>query len=86
MRELAKHITELAAGPENTEKRKLWIAHGSMEDTRPLVICDPENGWNEILNLECESESARTWGISSSQKTVLAGGDGGTTHRVEASP
>lgn len=61
LRELAKHITELAAGPENTEKRKLWIAHGSMEDTRPLVICDPENGWNEILNLECESESARTW-------------------------
>lgn len=61
LRELASRISELAAKPENVEKRALWEAHASMEDTRPLVICDPENGWNEIIKLECESSSAREW-------------------------
>lgn len=61
LRNLAARVTELTSGPENMEKRKLWMAHGSMKDTRPLVICDPENGWNEILKMECESECGRAW-------------------------
>ena len=34
------------------------------EPTRPLVFCDPENGWNEIItpaDLACAGELARAW-------------------------
>ncbi len=46
------------------EKRKLWLRHNALQPTRPVIFCDPENGWNEIIrpeHLACESELARDW-------------------------
>jgi hypothetical protein len=64
LRELAKRVAELAARPREEEKRKLWYLHNALEATRPLVFCDPENGWNEIItpeNLQCSSDLGREW-------------------------
>jgi hypothetical protein len=46
------------------EKRDLWYRHNALEATRPVIFCDPENGWNEIFpqdSLECRGELARKW-------------------------
>lgn len=64
LRDLAKRVAELAARPMESEKRELWYRHNALEPTRPLVFCDPENGWNEILTpdkLQCEGGLARSW-------------------------
>ena len=64
LRELAKRVAELVARPVEAEKRELWYRHNALESTRPLVFCDPENGWNEILTpdmLQCEGGLARGW-------------------------
>ena len=64
LRRLAGQVAELAARPVEGEKRALWYMHNALEATRPLVFCDPENGWNEIIppaQLECQGELARQW-------------------------
>ncbi|MDR3707638.1 MAG: hypothetical protein P4L33_05015 [Capsulimonadaceae bacterium] len=62
LRGLAAEIAELAARPIETEKRRLWYDHNALKPTRPLVFCDPENGWHEIIrgeDLQCVSDEAR---------------------------
>ena len=62
LRDLANQIAELANNPIEEAKRDIWSAHNSLERTRPLIFCDPENGWNEIITpetLECEGDYAR---------------------------
>lgn len=64
LRWLASQVAELAARPIEQEKRNLWYRLNALEPTRPVVFCDPENGWNEIITLaqfECEGELARRW-------------------------
>lgn len=64
LRRLAAEVAELAARPIEQEKRDLWYSHNALQPTRPLIFCDPENGWHEIIrpeHLECESELARDW-------------------------
>jgi hypothetical protein len=64
VRRLASEVAELAARPVEQEKRDLWYRHNALDPTRPLVFCDPENGWNEIITqdqIECESPLARGW-------------------------
>ena len=64
LRRLAGRVAELAADPVQQEKRDLWYRHNALEDTRPLIFCDPENGWNEIISdeeLECRGELPREW-------------------------
>ena len=64
LRELAAHVAELAARPIEQEKRDLWYRHNALQPTRPLIFCDPENGWNEIItpdDLACQGELARRW-------------------------
>lgn len=66
MRRLADKTKELASRPVEEEKRELWKKHNSLQETRPLVLCDPENGWNEIFpknKLKCSGELARRWEI-----------------------
>ena len=61
---LAGQVAELAARPIEDEKRELWLRHNALQPTRPVIFCDPENGWNEIIRpeyLACESELAREW-------------------------
>ena len=63
---LAGHVAELASRPVEKEKKILWYRHNSLEAVRPLIFCDPENGWSEIITpeqLECSGELARQWEV-----------------------
>jgi len=61
---LAERVAACAADPINDVKRDLWYRHNALEPTRPVIFCDPENGWGEIIterDLACEGDLARTW-------------------------
>ncbi len=64
LRDLAGRVAELVDRPIEAEKRELWYQHNALEPTRPLIFCDPENGWNEIITEDqilCEHELAQGW-------------------------
>lgn len=64
LRTLAARVAEIAAGERMAEVRRLWTAHNSLRHGRPLVFCDPENGWNEIITeaqMQCRGKLARRW-------------------------
>jgi len=64
LQELAQEVREIAAQEVQEEKRKLWYALNALKPIRPIVFCDPENGWNEIIPqemLRCEGLLAREW-------------------------
>jgi hypothetical protein len=64
LRSLAGRVAKIAARPQEAKKRELWYKHNSLESTRPVIFCDPENGWNEIITeaqLQCQGELARSW-------------------------
>lgn len=62
--DLAARVAEIAARPIESEKRDNWRALNGLRASRPLIFCDPENGWNEIVtpeSLESTGELARRW-------------------------
>ena len=64
LRDLAARVAEISAKPRETEKRELWYKHNALEATRPVIFCDPENGWKEIITenqMKCKGELARGW-------------------------
>ena len=64
IRALARRVKELASLPEQEEKKALWKKLYALQDTRPLIFCDPENAWYEIFpakTLRCEGRLARIW-------------------------
>ncbi len=61
---LAGRVAELAATPEQQQKRDRWKRHNDLQAERPLVFCDPENAWHEIIpdaSLHCDGVLARMW-------------------------
>ncbi len=64
LRMLAGQVAELAARPVEQEKRRLWLAHNALRPTRPVIFCDPETSWIEIIPPEsqsCQNPVAREW-------------------------
>lgn len=64
LRTLAGRVGELASRDVEGEKRELWRGLNDLEAARPVVFCDPENGWNEIFpesTFSCEGSLARRW-------------------------
>ena len=64
LRDLAKLLQECAGKPAEEEKRQIWAAHNDLKATRPIIFCDPENGWNEIITddkILCFGALAREW-------------------------
>ena len=64
LRSLAARLAGLAARPGEAQKRELWYAHNDLRSKQPLLLVDPENGWNEIVtpgSLKCEGPLARRW-------------------------
>ena len=64
LRMLAEKVAAIAASPRMAEIRQLWTKLNQLEKTRPLVFCDPENGWNEIITeaqMQCRGKLARRW-------------------------
>lgn len=62
LRETAKKVAEYANRPIEEEKKKLWYAHNDLKPVRPLIFCDPENGWYEIVtakDLKCKGNLAK---------------------------
>jgi len=61
---LAERVAEIAAGERMREVRGLWTRLNMVQKTRPVILCDPENGWNEIITeaqMECRGKLARRW-------------------------
>lgn len=76
LRELAAQVAELAQRPVEQAKRALWRQHNALQPTRPVIFCDPENGWHEIItpeDLQCRGELARQWEMTL-RKEVFWGG------------
>jgi hypothetical protein len=64
LRRLAERLAELAARPAEARKRELWYAHNDLRTLQPVVLVDPENGWNELIPPEailCTGGLARRW-------------------------
>ena len=65
LRSLAEHVAKIADDQCQNELKDLWYSHNALDtNVRPLVFCDPENGWNEIItehDLKCKGELAREW-------------------------
>ena len=49
LRALAQELRADAELPIQAERRKLWTAHNDLKTGQPLIFCDPENGWHEII-------------------------------------
>ena len=49
VRDLAKRVLEISEMPENIEKIKLWKDHNSLIKSRPMILCFPENAYEEII-------------------------------------
>ena len=66
LREVAEKIAKLADRPREREKKELWYKHNALENERPLILADPENGWNDIIRYEdilCKGEMAKRWEV-----------------------
>lgn len=62
LRRLAERVEELAQRSDMAEKRRLWTAHNMLKTTEPVIFCDPENGWTEIVDAyACEGKLARQY-------------------------
>jgi len=64
LRRLGERVAAIAATPRMAELRRLWTSHHRLEQTQPLLFCDPENGWNEIITetqMQCRGKLARRW-------------------------
>jgi hypothetical protein len=64
LKRLAQRVRTIADSDEMARTRELWRRHNDLHHTRPLIFCDPENGWNEIVTeaqMECEGKIARRW-------------------------
>jgi len=85
LRRLAGNVASLSARRIEEEKRELWRRHNALERTRPIVFCDPENGWNEIIppsQLECENPLARQWEMHL-RKEIFWGAEMGDDYTIE---
>ena len=85
LRELAQRVAEIAMRPEEESKRVLWYKINSLQPTRPVVFCDPENGWNEIIpeeTLQNETELGRHWEMLL-RKEIFWGNEMGDDRPVE---
>jgi len=64
LRELALQVAEIAASSKMARTRELWTKLNNLERVRPVILCDPENGWNEIITeaqMKCQGKLARRW-------------------------
>jgi len=65
LRELAKEVAEIAALPQQEEKRRLWRNLNKLSPSRPMVMID-QICWNELnhdgsLDLICKNDDCRNF-------------------------
>lgn len=63
LRDMARRYRSLCERPAENEKIRLWIDHNDLRPTRPVILVDMENGWNETLrfdrDIQCEGVMAQ---------------------------
>ncbi len=67
LRDLAERVAKIAESRRMDDTRRLWKDHNSLKKTMPVVFCDPENGWNEIVTekqMKCSGKISRRWEIN----------------------
>ena len=82
---LAEKVAEIAASPEMEETRQLWKGLNRLQKVRPVIFCDPENGWNEIITesqIQCTGALARRWEMDL-RKEIFWGEEMGDDKPVE---
>ncbi len=75
LRDLAGRVAEIAEQEIQKKKIKLWKDHNSLKTTQPVILADPENGWNDIITediLECEGNLARRWELLLKKDIIYA--------------
>jgi hypothetical protein len=85
LKRLAARVAGIASSSRMEEVRKLWKRHNKLEAGRPIVFCDPENGWNEIITeaeMECKGALARRWEMDL-RKEIFWGEEMGDDKPVE---
>ncbi len=85
LRNLASKVAELAARPIEREKAELWTRHNDLENVRPPIFCDPENGWNEIITqdqIACRKPLFRVWEMAL-RKEIFWGTEMGDDRVIE---
>jgi len=86
LRPLAERVAELAASPEMEPKRQRWRDVNALRQGRPVILCEPENGWNEIITetqMQCRGKMARHWEMDL-RKDIFIGEEMGDDRPVEA--
>ena len=66
LRGLANKIIKLSERRPETDKRILWYEHNDLKTKYPVILCDPVNGWNEIITsgiILCKGELAKRWEV-----------------------
>ena len=85
LKKLAEQVAGIAHSRQMLEKCKLWQELNNLKKTRPLIFCDPENGWNEIITetqMECKGKIARHWEMAL-RKEIFWGKEMGDDKPVE---
>jgi hypothetical protein len=85
LKSLAEEVAEIASSPENEGARQLWKKINKLQKTRPVIFCDPENGWNEIITeaqMKCRGKLARRWEMDM-RKEIFWGREMGDDRPVE---
>ncbi|MDJ0784017.1 MAG: hypothetical protein QNJ22_18765 [Desulfosarcinaceae bacterium] len=86
LRPLAERVATLAASPQMESKRQLWRDVNALKRGRPVILCEPENGWNEIITetqMQCRGKMARHWEMDL-RKEIFIGEVMGDDRPVEA--
>ena len=86
LRVLAEDVAVLAGGAAMAERRVHWKAVNALQRVRPVIFCDPENGWNEIITaaqMQCKGALARRWEMNL-RKEIFWGEVMGDDKPVEA--
>jgi hypothetical protein len=85
LRRLAERVARIAISPRMQHVRELWRGLNTLRPARPVVFCDPENGWNEIITaaqMECTGRLARRWEMDL-RKEIFWGEEMGDDKPVE---
>lgn len=64
LRRLGERVMTLSTRQIEAEKKMLWTRVNTLQPSRPLILCDPEFSWREIIpdsSLECTHSLARHW-------------------------
>lgn len=82
---LAEKVARIASTGEMAGTRDLWTRLNDLKPVRPVIFCDPENGWNEIVTepqMECAGKLARRWEMDL-RKEIFWGEEMGDDKPVE---